>query len=504
MKMKNRKTLFSAGMVAVLFLVILAGCSKKEAAGSGVASDGAPDTSKQVEISLYVISDRPAKQDEMDANLNKLLIEKMNTTLKINWITWAEFTNKYPLLFSSGEVFDLAYAATWLNFVPLAQKGAFKELDELFPKYAPKNYAKQSKTAISQATVSNHIYAIPTTLATYSAYGPMYRAELALPYGWDGKMDNIADYEKYLQVVKDNNPGVEPVAIYSMGSELDSLFIQEDGWFMFKGLDFLIFDPRQDNPQIVPYWEYPKIQEFLTMINRWNAAGYFPKSALSDTDSEKMRSGKAASRVHNVDAYEGEYRNNPQWDIRYSNFITDVSNLPFVQDSLVISNTSKNPERALALYDLITSDKEVWRTFFYGIEGKSYEIVTEDGQEYVKGLNVDDYAFSSLWTARTKEFFLPAVGAPPDLVPMKQSWDAYIKDGVLSQKFQSLAVDTSSVETEFAACIAVHQQYWWPLELGYVEPARIAEYKEKMEQAGIAKVRAVLQGQMDLYLQSLK
>jgi putative aldouronate transport system substrate-binding protein len=87
---------------------------------------------------------------------------------------------------------------------------------------------------------------------------------------------------------------------------------------------------------------------------------------------------------------------------------------------------------------------------------------------------------------------------------MKQSWDAYIKDGVLSQKFQSLAVDTSSVETEFAACIAVHQQYWWPLELGYVEPSRITEYKEKMEQAGIGKVRAVLQAQLDTYLQSLK
>ncbi|MDR1948787.1 MAG: ABC transporter substrate-binding protein [Spirochaetaceae bacterium] len=502
--MKRFMSLFLRGAVLVpLFVLVLSGCSKKPAEAAGTAGTGGLDTSRRVEISLYVISDEPAKQSEIYDNLNKMLIEKLNCTLKINWIPWAEFTNKYSLLFSSGEVFDLAYAATWLNFAPLAQKGAFMELDELFPKYAPKNYARQSKTALQQATINGHIYAIPTLQATYSAYGPIYRAELALPYGWDGKMETMADYEKYLQIVKDNNPGIEPIDIYSFGSEIDSLYIQNDDYFMFKGTDFLFFDPRLDHPRIIPLWEYEHVNDFLTMIDRWNKAGFYPKNALSDTDSAKLRNGKSASRIHNPDSWTGEVHNNPQWDIRYANFVGDISNLPFTQDALAVSNTSKNPERALALYDLITNDEEVWRAFFYGIEGKSYEIEVIDGQEYVKPINVDDYGFSALWAARTNEFVLPTVGDPPELKQMKAEWDSRIKDGVRSQKFQSLQIDTTSVETEFAACIAAHHQYWWPLELGYVDASHLAEYKEKMEAAGIEKVRAVLQAQMDSYLAGL-
>jgi putative aldouronate transport system substrate-binding protein len=178
--------------------------------------------------------------------------------------------------------------------------------------------------------------------------------------------------------------------------------------------------------------------------------------------------------------------------------------MSFTQDALAISNTSKNPERALMLWDLITNDEEVFRAFFYGIEGKSYRIVNEGGIDHVEALNITDYAFSNCWAARTNEFALPTIGAPPELQSYKRSYDAYIKDGVGTQKFRSFTIDTSSIETEYAACQNAHRQYWFPLELAYVDPVRgLQEYKEKMEAAGIEKVRAVLQAQLDAYLKSL-
>jgi putative aldouronate transport system substrate-binding protein len=499
------KKLFSVMVAAIslsLGILALVGCNKESA---GQTSGGALDTSKQVELVLYVVSDEPSGQREINEAFNKLLMEKLNCTLKINWIGWAEYANKYPLLFSSGEVFDMAYAASWLNFASLAQKGAFKNLDELFSKYAPNNYAQQSKTALFQATVDGHIYAVPTLLPTYSAYGPIYRADINLP-GWDGAMNNLADMEKYMQIVKDNNPGMEPIQIYSIGSEIDDLFLMENGVYFIKGStnDFLFIDPTQSNPKLFTWWEYEKTPEFLTTVNRWNQAGYFSKSALSDTDSEKLRNGKAALRIHNIDSWEGDYQMRPEWQLRWNNFTKDLSNLSFTQDALVISSTSKNPERALAFYDLITSDKEMYRAFFYGIEGVSYEIQTVDGEEYVKGLNTDRYASSALWAARTKGLTLPTVGAPPNLQEFKDSFDAVIKDGVNSQKFRSFTIDTSSIETEYAACQNVHQQYWWPLELGYVDPVSgLVEYQSKMQAAGIEKIRETLQKQLDAYLASL-
>jgi putative aldouronate transport system substrate-binding protein len=506
--MKKFSLFTKALAVAVLLPALTASVWAGGGSQSGTSGGSKEaDISRRVELVMWIIGDVPAKQDEVNANLNKLLLEKLNCTLKINWLSWADFgNNKYPLLFSSGEAFDMAYTATWLNFAALAQRGAFKELDELWPKYAPKNYARQSRTAIRQATVNGRIYCIPTLQATYSAYGAIYRPDLALPYGWDGKMESFADIEKYFAVVKANNPGIEPFDTYNEGSPMDDMWMYNHGLFGIKGStnDFLFIDPSLPSPKLFTYWEYDRTPEFLSMMDRWNKAGYFPKSVLSDTDADKLRHGKSALRLHNIDAYEGNYRDNPEWGIRWLNVVKDVSYMSFTQDALAISNTSRNPERALMLWELITNDEDVFRAFFYGIEGKSYRIVNQNGAQYVEALNTNDYTFSNCWAARTNDFALPTIGAPSDLQTHKKGYDAYIKDGVGTQKFRSFTIDTSSIETEYAACQNVHRQYWFPLELAYVDTVRgLREYKEKMEAAGIEKVRTVLQAQLDAYLKSL-
>jgi putative aldouronate transport system substrate-binding protein len=474
-------------------------------AGSGAeasAEAGAPDTSKEVELILYIIGDRPAKQDEIDANFNKLLKEKMNTTLKINWIGFAEYTNKYPLLFSSGEKFDLAYTATWLNAASLAKKGAFKNLDELWPAYAPKNFARQTESAKRQATVDGHYYYVPTLLPTYSSFGPIYRTDILKDTDWDGKLESWEDYETYLGYVK-KHTDLEPVEIYQMGSELDEIYLFSQGIYSIKGSvdDFLFIDPFDAQPRLFTYYEWDKTPEFLDMINRWNEAGYFSKSALSDTDSTKLQYGKAASRIHNLDTYTERYVEQPDWGIKFACFNTDPSYNSFVQDAVVISNTSENPERAMMFYELLTSEEDVFRALYYGIEGVSYEVY--DGGQF-KLLDTDSYFTSNFWAARTQEFTLDAYGAPAERKEYQAAWNAYIKDGVGSQKFRSLNIDISSIETEYAACQNVQQQYWWPLELGYTDPVSgLEEYKKQMEAAGIEKVRDALQGQLDAYLASL-
>lgn len=151
------------------------GTASTETASSG---ETGLDTSEEVELVMYVVSNEPAKQQELTDNMNKIFKEKLNCTLKINYIGWAEYPNKYPLLFSSGEAFDMAYAATWLNFSALAQKGAFMNLDELWPTYAPDNFCH----AVGNSQAAGYyrrtlLHAFPHWLAIYSAYGPMWRTE---------------------------------------------------------------------------------------------------------------------------------------------------------------------------------------------------------------------------------------------------------------------------------------------------------------------------------------
>lgn len=516
--MKKASKLISALLTAAMVGTLLAGCgsssgttapesaSDKGNASTEAASSGETglDTSEEVELVMYVVSNEPAKQQELTDNMNKIFKEKLNCTLKINYIGWAEYPNKYPLLFSSGEAFDMAYAATWLNFSALAQKGAFMNLDELWPTYAPDNFAMQSETAKQQATIDGHYYCVPTLLATYAAYGPMWRTDLVEGTDWDGKMESFEDMERYMDLIKANHPEIEPYDVNSAGSEMDDLFMYNNGMYAIKGStnDFLFIDPTEENPKLFTYYEYEKTPEFLEMMNRWNEKGFFSKSALSDTDTEKTKNGKAALKIHNIDTFTGLVIDKPEYSFDYANLVKDVSNLSFTQDAMVISNTSKHPERALALWNLITTDREAFDAFFYGIKDVSYEL-NDKGE--VKTLDPDNYAASAMWAARTTELNRDGIGTPERTNELKKEWDAYIKDGVGSQKYRSFVLDTSSIETEYAACQNVHQQYWWPLELGYTDPVSgLKEYQEKMEAAGIEKVREVLQQQLDAYVAGLK
>ena len=488
------KKLFKVAAVTLLALsfATITACSGNKKTGDGTTN-----------LVMYVIGDRPAGQDVMDDNFNKVIKNKLDISLTVNWIPWADFTNKYPLLFSSGEQFDLAYTATWLNFTALAQKGAFMNLDDLWEKYAPKNYARASDAAKKEATVDGHYYCVPTLLATYTAYGPIYRSDIVEGTEWNGKMNTFDDIEAYCDIVKRDHPEIEPIDIYAQGSEWDDTFMYSKGYRASKNAtnDFLFYNSDEENPKLTTYYEYSKTPEFLEMMNRWNKKGFFPKSALADTDSTKLQNGKAAVKTHNIDNYQTYSILHPEWKLKYQSMNKYVTHLPYTQDAMVISNTSKNPEKALQLWDLLTTDRELYDAFFYGVLGTTYSL-NEKGEYKILDNNL--YALSDMWAVRTSEFHRNGEGTPEDYVPTKESFEASMKSSEGAKravKYEAFAIDTSKIETEYAACQNVHQQYWWPLELGYTNAKTgLAEYEKNMKAAGIEKVKAEIQRQLDEYV----
>lgn len=514
----KRKKWLSLALSVVMAAGVLTGCggssssdsSQEESASESDESSeetaetvGDLDTSEEVEIVMYVVSDRPAGQDVVDDNLNELLKEKLNCTLKINWIAWSDYSNKYPLLFSSGEKFDLVYASNWLNWTQLAMKGAFMELDDLWPTYAPDNYAATSEEAISEATLDGHIYVIPSQLSTYTAYGPIYRTVFD-----DGKeyTEEITDFESmetYLDWVAENEPDVEPLDIYSEGSSVDYIWMMSNG---YMGVNIssgtgLYFDTQSDNPEIFPIYEYEGVDEFLEMMNRWNEKGFFSKSALADTDSTKTQNGLAAMKIHNLDNYASYYAMHEDWGFKFANVVDPVAHLPYTQDSVAVSNTSENPERALALWNLITTDQEVFDAFYYGVLGTTYEL-NDEGEYSIT--DSDLYSTTAMWAARTNEFTRSQVGTPEDYEEYKQEFEEEIEEDNSAERYVAFTIDTTDIETEYSAIKNVNSQYWNPLELGYTDAEEgLVEYKEKMEAAGIDTVIEELQSQLDEYVAGL-
>ena len=490
----------------IFVMAIFSGCGSKDSGTAAPVDESGElkdlDTSEEVEIIMYVVSDRPAGQDVVDENLSKLLKEKLNCTLKINWIGWAEYQNKYPLLFSSGEAFDLAYCATWLNFADLARKGAFKPLNDLLPKYAPKNYAQQSQTALAQATIDGELYAVPTLLATYTAYGAIYRADIADEMDPDFEMKTWEDVETYLDFVKANHPEMEPYDMYSSGPELFYTWTASKGLTTVdKGLRYMYFDPAEEHPTVKATFDIDGVKDFLEMTSRWSDKGFWSQSALADTDSTKTQNGKAAMKFHNIDNFQNYNILHPEWGFDWATFTKDVAHLPFTQDALVVSNTSKHPDRALAVWDLLTSDQDAYDAYFYGVKDVTY---TLNDQGQFKITDPDLYATGACWAVRTMELNRNAIGSPEAYDTIRQDWEKTIKDGVGTEKYGGFVFDPTNVQTEVTACNNVTQQYWWPLELGYVDKDQgLEDFTKNLQVAGIDKVIAEAQRQLDEYIASL-
>ena len=484
---------------------LLAGAMLLGSLSTGVMAYENPalDTSEEVELVMYVVSDRPAGQDVVDEHLNEILKEKLNCTLKLYWISWAEYANKYPLLFSSGESFDIAYAATWLNYFSLAQRGAFKALNDLWPTYAPENYARQSEGALQQAKVGEDYYCVPTLLATYNAYGPIYRTDVLEGTDWDGKMETFEDIETYCDYIKEYAPQMDPIDMYSAGPEFLYLYMQGKGYtWVSKSYPFLWFDPTEEHPHVFTTYEEEGIKGFLETMARFNEKGFFSKSALSDTDSAKPQNGKAALRVHNIDTYASWAAIHPEWGWKFSNFVADVAHLPFTQDCMVIPNTSKNPERAMALIELLTNDQEVYDALMYGVEGVTYTL-NEKGEFAIT--DTDLYAEGSLWAARTNEFRRNQFGTPDDYNETRAAFEASIVPGQGAEKFAGFTLDTTPVETQLSTLVNVKQQYWWPLELAYTDvESGLSQYQTMCEIAGIEDVRVECERQLEEYLAGLE
>lgn len=501
----NIKKLICVALTAIM-LFPLAACGKSgknpsETPGNpSQSADEAGKPKKEVELVTYALGTEPNRHEEVMKPFNKKLKEKLNTTLKVKFIGWGDYETKYPLLLSSGESFDMIYTATWLNFFQQARKGAFMELDDLIPKYAPDAWAQISDVNKKTAMVDDHIYAIPSGKSTYNAFGVIVRGDLMKKYNLP-EIRTFDDYAAYMQAIVDNEPSMQATDVYSGGSEIDDVYYMNHGLYPLTGNTKSIYwvDLDAEKPVVFNKTSWKGTPDMLKMMNEWSKKGYWPKAALSNKDSDMMSTGKAASGTHSLDNWVSQYQRHPDWDWRFYNMVKYNEELSAMQDAMAIPNSSQNPERALQFINLVRTDEELYDMLVYGIEGKTYGIEKDNT---VRALDPDNFNLDPwAWGLRTNDFTRDYAGSPASLPEKRDE----IRDTLHTNPMRAFAMDTDPVKSEYAAVTNVMAQYYDPLKLGYVDmDSGTKELKKQLKAAGDDKVVAELQRQLDDFLANYK
>lgn len=510
-------------MSIIMVMSLLAGCGssapedKAEApADNGVEAPAAPaedalDTSEFVELKMYLVGDKPEGYDDIVAAANEILKEKVNATISVDWLSWAEHGTKYSLLFSGGEEFDMIYtASSWCHFEQTVGLGGFVALDEaMIQTYCPDVWATLPQVAWDQATINGSIYMIPANFIEVTPDVVAIRGDLMAQFGYD----DITSYDELISFYKDCAAN----GVYGNAVGAGSLYYL---WHQSEG--YRVTSGAPDNGQLVLFHatdagdvelryiaEDDGFVEYCRQMKALADANCWPSDVLSATSDRQdgLLSGRGASMVWNAGTcltYANQANaEHPDWNINIYNIMPDIkyTATKYNNGGMGFNVMGKNLERSLMVYNLLATDQELQDLFQLGIKGTHWNDAGEGQYEVVEG---NAYNPSNIWAWRNlnimkKQYQSNPTAADTKVNELNEFFLNNVKD---PHPLDNFSFDPTNVSTQFAAVEAVTTTYFDPLVNGLVDDVDkwIADFRAALDAAGVQDLLNEMQSQVDAFL----
>lgn len=508
---KAMAMLLSAAMVTGMAACSGSGSSDGGANSGSVGSGSGPDLSEHVVLTMYCIGDEGGihAQEHLD-KINEMLTEKLNCELKPVMVSWGDYRKKLPMVWASGEAYDLTFAANWSGYYTEGAKGAFMDITDLLPEYAPTIYASMEESGvIDTLKIDDKLYMVPTNLPDYTTFIYNYREDLRKKYNCPEIVDDET-LEIYLQAIKDNEPGMQPFGANGTDAMAFQTFLNEQDWSrpLDNSVGFFVYDLK-DPTKVFNVVDTPEYEEFVKKMRSYYEKGYVSQSIMANTDQPKdmFTAGKAGTYLSNFSNSNAVYldakNNHPDWEIGYysSDLASgNVESTAPANNGMAIGAYSKNPERALMFLELMYTDRELYNLMMYGIEGVTYEWDEATGTKWApEGVDPAELALKNMGMGLTNvEFELTSKDDSPVLTEMKNNEYAAC---ALVPELSGFNMNQDPIAAELAALKAVQDEYKIVLDKGAVDAEEgLATLREKMKEAGADKVMEEINAQIAEYL----
>ena len=526
--MKKLTKLLSLGMSLALCVSMFAGCGQTPAPSSAAAAPetssvpsssvdaNAVDTSKEVKLVMYLLGDPPADNDKVFEQINAKLKEKINATIEPKYMSWGEYEQKYPLIFASGENFDLIYSADWAFYNAQSTKQGYWEITkDALAKYAPLTASTIYQEAWDQSLVDGKCFMLPMQYKEITGYVYMARGDLMKKYGVEA-INNRADLEKYLDALAQSEKGMIPIDV---GSDYDATFMFDRIWgeltwnngnnkYEGVGAWQLMACVGANDPALNVQMtiDQPEYLQAVQKLKEYKDKGYWSKSAVVNTTDNRdaFKAGKSGLALTNLNTAKSLYAEvvaaHPEWDVKVfdAQFGTPPTLNAFWANGMSIFSKSKNPERALMALDLLRNDEAINDLFCYGIEGVHYQKTSPHTLKLLDASANYPYDGNCNWGVRNDATWKIVEGGIPNFEEINETWQKNCK----MYKYAFFTFDDSSVKNEIAAINDVFSSNYKLLNLGFADDpaASIADMSKKMKAAGADKVYEAMHTQLQEYV----
>lgn len=520
----NRKTLIKTSAVAATLALATAGlaaCGGGNGGGGGGGENNADggNSGAMTTITMLTLGDRPTngRLEAMLDDLNVILAEEANAKLEMYYVEWADWQTQYnvALLANDGSVDLIATATDWLFAWENAQRGAFLPLsEEMLQENAPKTYAQVDSEGNWEVTKWNdQIWFIPEDNFTqYTNHGFFYRGDWATEAGFaNGEITKFEDFTTYFQWVKENKPEAYPWDVAGSNAAVLDGYIAGHADFQIVGPyagNYGAFSTTLSDPTTITSWlmEGDTLLQAAELAKEWNELGVWREDALNyDGDTRELFfAGLSGADQHHTQTYIGSIWHNmtvkqPDSDPKFFHWGTENDN--FSRDirthgAMAVSAASKNPEKALQVYDIIRNNEEAYALMNFGIEGTDYILNDEGKLDYPEGYDPStDSLGSNFWWGRMDEYHPDSVNDAPN------KWEIYAAFDEVANiwPYETFIYDKTEIESQLAAIGGVLSVYIPQLQYGkFDDPAaEIDKMRAELTAAGWNDARDVLQGQLD-------
>lgn len=501
--MKNKMGWVIVMLVAV---VMLAACSSgNSGSGTDKPANGEPgkgnkaEESYELTMAYFTFGSVPKDQLLIEEELNKIAKGKINATVKLLPISFSAWQNQVNLMLTSNEKLDLMLlmGTTYANQV---SKGQLVELDGLLESHGAGIVEALGPDYSKASLINGKSYGVPTIRDLAQKYGFYMPQSLVDKYQLNlADVKSLDDLEPILKTIKENEPGLTPI-VNGVNASPITTFSTRDS----LGDDMGVLLDNGQNLNVVNWFETEEYAASVKQMREWYLAGYIGKDAVTvkESKSDLIKAGKGASALAAM---------KPGFDVQESRQtgvpIASVELLPPTAKTNTVTNimwgiakNSENPQKAMEWLNLMYTDKDVVNLLNWGIEGTHYVKVSDTVIDYPEGVDSGNVGYSGLgWMFGNQ--FLSYIFKGDD----EELWDKMkaFNDGAVKSKALGFTFDSTPVKTEFAAVSNVISQYRIALECGALDPDKaLPEFNAKLKDAGIDKIIAEKQKQLDVWAAS--
>lgn len=468
-------------LVCVLLTGLFGACGQKNT-----------DDSESPTLTWYLPGTKPADNELVMEEINKIIEPEIGAKVDMIYLDSGAYDEKMNMMMASKTEFDICFSGWTNKYQRGVSMGGFLKLNDYISPEFKKAIPDYAWKAVNVGDGS--IYAVPN-LQIYAMWqGIFITKKYADKYNLDiDSIKKVEDLEPFLKQIKENEPdvyGFTPT-LYPWEGVNSTLVVQ--------GIGDIRIDNYDEKCKIYKAYEDEEYIRGTKVLRDFYKKGYIRQdiaSAASDTTSSKQT-------VVTIGAYKPGAEQDTALTTRGECYAIPlgepcVSNEMALQTLTAVSVTSKHPEKAVKLLELVNTNKELYRLIVHGIEGKHYELLDSG---HIKILDSESYGnHTGGWYYGNQFNSYVTEGKPIDI------WEqmAEVNDRAIKSKTLGFTLDTSSIVNEVANITAVVSEFRG-LSNGSVDPdTNLAALAKKMDDAGIDRVISEAQKQIDEFLKKNK